>query len=629
MNKTSPKVVITLLAICTGWFALASAIRAENLDTTSARPTGRIIVSYEQTARKLPPVALPQFYKKRQSLRAEMKLVRELGDSVELLAPAQALSHDEVRFRADQLSRQPGITSASPEYWRQPMLSPNDPLYLPGSADDQTYLYDGIYSLQAPAGWDISVGSSTVVIAVIDTGVLLSHPELSDRSVEAIGYDFVSADAPGDFTSANDGDGRDNDPTDPGDRCGAQGAPSSWHGTGVASVAAASSNDGIGMAGIDWSARLLHVRALGECGGTDADIIDALRWSAGLDVAGVAQNPTPASVINVSLGGETECTTAWQQAIDDVTATGVAIVMAAGNANKNALRNSPSNCSNVISVGSSTPGGSLDAGFSNFGLKVAIAAPGRDIVIATNEGRDAASADGNRYTGETGTSFSAALVSGVIGLIKSIDPDLNSQQIVTILQQSATSFAIGDCDDYYCGGGIANMANALNLATRFDGTSDNTELAQLTAAVQPLPVNSSTTATLGGYRDMQYFQLDIDRPGFFSITSDAEINLFGYLLDSQLSTLAIDENSGPDINFMLSAQLARGTYYVAVERRLHSARLDSSTEFTLLAAQLSGGSGGGCTLSVGKQPFDPLLPLLAGLALLGVIRHKHCAKSAG
>ena len=158
----------------------------------------------------------------------------------------------------------------SPEYIRQPLVIPNDPLFQ-GSffGGSQSYLFDGTFSAQAPDAWDITTGSESSVIAIVDTGVT-SHPELTDRSVPDIGFDFVSADSPGDFTGANDGDGRDADPSDPGDHC--LGGASSWHGTEIASVAGAQANDAQGIAGIDWNARLLHARALGRCGGTDADI---------------------------------------------------------------------------------------------------------------------------------------------------------------------------------------------------------------------------------------------------------------------------------------------------------------------------------------------------------------------
>ena len=154
------------------------------------------------------------------------------------------------------------------------------------------------------------------------------------------GYDFVS-----DPVIANDGDGRDGDASDPGDWIarsdltdsqtfdGCDIAISSWHGTSIAGIIAANTNDGVWTAGIDWSVKILPVRVLGKCYGDDSDIIDGLAWAAGLSVPGVPPNPTPAQVINVSLGEQGECAPAYQQVIASALAHGVtrAIIASAGN----------------------------------------------------------------------------------------------------------------------------------------------------------------------------------------------------------------------------------------------------------------------------------------------------------
>lgn len=525
-------------------------------------------------------MALRPHYQKRKMLRrsAGLTLIRDLGHGRELL---RADAPEASTAQARKLAALPDVAWVSPEYHRQALLTPNDPLYQAGASPaDQTYLYDGPYSVQAPAAWDTTVGSSATVIAIIDTGVLPNHPDLRDRSIDTLGYDFVSADQPGDYSSANDGDGRDNNPTDPGDPCGLN--PSSWHGTAVASAAAGSSNDAIGLTGVDWTARLLHARALGICGGTDTDIIDAMRWSAGLSVNGVATNANPATVINLSLGGETPCTLAWQRAIDEVTAAGVTVVMAAGNTGNNALRTSPANCARVLSVGSSTPNGDIDTGFSDYGLKVAIAAPGRNILTASNSGSSEPAADGDTYRAETGTSFSASLVSGAIGLVKSINPDLQPAEIDALLRASATPFASpSSCDDYYCGGGVLNIAAAVQQAG--SGIPDAvTERAIVAQAAQPLPLSVATSDTVGGYRDIRYFSIDADQSGQLLVTSDADTDLYGYLLNEDMSVLAIDNNSGPELNFQLTSPVEPGRYYLAVERNIHRP-FDNEATFSVIA----------------------------------------------
>ncbi len=161
-----------------------------------------------------------------------------------------------------------------------------------------------------------NVGSTGVVIAVLDTGVLYDHPDLGrgDRGGKLLpGFDFVSA-----SHMTNDGDGRDANPSDPGDwvdssdktnplftNCDIAG--SSWHGTRVAGMIGALTNNSAGVAGLDWNSFILPVRVLGKCGGIDSDILAGMRWAAGLHVAGVPDNPTPARILNLSLGSDGAC----------------------------------------------------------------------------------------------------------------------------------------------------------------------------------------------------------------------------------------------------------------------------------------------------------------------------------
>jgi len=366
------------------------------------------------------------------------------------------------------------------------------------------------------------------------------------RSVTGLGYDFVSGDNPNDFTSANDGDGRDPSPIDPGDVC--NGSPSSWHGTAVASAAAANSNNSEGIAGIDWNARLLHARALGICGGTDADIIDAIRWSAGLPVVGVPDNPNPANVVNLSLGGATECTRAWQDVIDELTELNIIFVMAAGNEANNALRTSPANCANVITVASSTPAGNLDENFSNYGIKVTTATGGRNILVASNRGFDEMDPEGDFYRTETGTSFSAALVSGAISR--------------AILQQSATPYATETtCDLIYCGGGIMNLSRALTSVR--DGTYNPNIDASKDLISNPnqaplIPLQQETAATLFGFKDIRYFTIEVPERGLLQAETEGTEDLYGYLLNSDLSVIALDDDSGDATNFRVASLVDQG-----------------------------------------------------------------------
>ena len=200
-----------------------------------------------------------------------------------------------------------------------------------------------------------------------------------------------------DLERANDGDGRDADARDPGDRLPPK--RSTWHGTEMAGIIAAATNNEKGIAGVAGNAQLLPVRTQGVGGGYTSDLIDGLRWAAGLSVVGLPRNPTPAKVINLSIGGWGLCTRLLQSAVDDVVALGIVVVAAAGNDNRDAAFLEPCNCANVICVGGHGRNGTR-ASYSNFGAAVDIMAPGGDtstpagLVMSTaNAGRNAPGED--------------------------------------------------------------------------------------------------------------------------------------------------------------------------------------------------------------------------------------------
>jgi hypothetical protein len=213
---------------------------------------------------------------------------------VELLGAVDAASAESL---AANLEASGVVRFAAPDYPIRPALKPTDPFFAQGF---QWNLLDvagsGYYGIDAVDAWNITTGSSSMVIAVVDTGSL-PHPDLTGRILP--GYDFIT-----DPSTANDGDGRDPDATDPGDWVDAGFCPapdnkaqdSDWHGTIVSGVLAADANNGAGLAGIDWNAHILPVRTLGRCGGSFSDILDGMTWAAGLPVPGVPANPNPAKV---------------------------------------------------------------------------------------------------------------------------------------------------------------------------------------------------------------------------------------------------------------------------------------------------------------------------------------------
>jgi len=390
----------------------------------------------------------------------------------------------EVEAIAVKLRTDPAIELVEPDLVLLPQLVPNDPLY-----DNQWHLKapttdSGAANL--PGAWDITTGSSGVVVAVIDSG-LVPHADIDTNILDGIGrvlpgYDFIS-----NLFVANDGDGRDSNPSDPGDwatqadvddpttPC-IQVTNSSWHGTHVAGTIGALGNNSLGVTGIDWAARILPVRVLGKCGGSVSDAIDAIRWAAGLSVPSVPVNSNPAKVLNMSFGGSGTCSTTLQSAITDAFNAGAVIVAAAGNssANMNSSPYTPATCANVITVSAVNRAGNL-AWYSNYGTTVEIAAPGGDTSGAASNGvlstlntgtqSPVASPGGDTYQYYQGTSMAAPHVSGIVALMRGANPSLTPTQVLAALQSSARAFPGGStCNTSICGAGIIDAAAAVMAA---------------------------------------------------------------------------------------------------------------------------------------------------------------------
>jgi serine protease len=346
---------------------------------------------------------------------------------------------------------------------------PNDPLFPAGQtavtpAAGQWVLRTSTASepaaIDAQGAWALTRGASGIVVAVIDTGVRFEHPDLG-RTLEGgkllPGYDFVS-----DAATANDGDGRDADPSDPGDwitaaedrrgpfeDCGE--SDSSWHGTQTAGLVGAMTNNALGIAGTGWDLNVLPVRALGKCGGFVSDIAAGIRWAAGLSVPGVPANPHPARVVNLSLGSANRCDSAYQAAIDAVRAAGVVVVAAAGN--EGVAVNQPGNCVGVVTVAGVRHVGTK-VGYSNLGPEVTLAAPAGNcvnlsgtclypLVSTSNAGTTVPAASTYTSGGDDatlGTSFASPLAAATAGLMLSVHPALVPDAVATRLRDTARAF---------------------------------------------------------------------------------------------------------------------------------------------------------------------------------------------
>lgn len=227
------------------------------------------------------------------------------------------------------------------------------------------------------------IGSRDVRVAVLDSGVDYTHPDIRASGNVASGVDMIA-----NVERGGDGDGVDADAQDAGDRCGVQ-AEDSFHGTHVAgTIGAAATNDRTGVAGGAWDVTIVPVRVLGHCGGELADIVSGIRWAAGVAPAIGADgqqivNRMPADIINMSLTIQAPCPASLQAAIDAATARNVVVVVAAGNKANRAALYAPANCNNVVVVGASDGRGDLSF-YSNFGPELDLLAPGGDVFADTD-----------------------------------------------------------------------------------------------------------------------------------------------------------------------------------------------------------------------------------------------------
>jgi serine protease len=356
-----------------------------------------------------------------------------------------------------QLGKQPGVLYAEPNYILKPSAVPNDQFY------NKQWHYPLI---NLPQAWDITAGSGAVIVAVIDTGVLLAHPDLQGQLVS--GYDFIS-----DPANARDGDGRDPNPDDVGDIC--CGGSSSFHGTHVAGTIAAATNNATGVAGIAWNARIMPLRVLGIVGGTTDDLNQAILYAARLSNGSGTLPAQRAAIINMSLGGPS-FSQAEQDVVIQARNQGVIIIAAAGNeAQKGNPISYPAAYTGVVSV-SAVAIDKTRAPYSSFNAFVDIAAPGGDMSrdlngdgyadgVLSARGDDSSGAVSFIYAFLQGTSMATPHVAGVAALMKAVNPGLTPAQFDALLTSGQLTQDLGapGRDDQF-GFGLVNAYAAVLAA---------------------------------------------------------------------------------------------------------------------------------------------------------------------
>ncbi len=459
--------------------------------------------------------------------------------------------HQRLKERAGELCHLlrlwPGVAYVHPNAARRPSAVPTDPLYASHQWD--------MDMIRLPQARSITLGGATV--GIIDTGIYTGHPEFANPNRLLQGYDFLALQS-----LAEDGDGRDNNPED----ISAQLHNKASHGTHVAGIIAASSDNGIGISGVCPLCNLVIMRALGGANDTlyqdtDGSVDDesaAIRWGGGLSVSGVPANANPAKVLNLSLGGQDNCQPDEQSAIDAVHALNVVVVAAAGNTASAPDLDAPAKCNHVISVGSVDTTKALSS-FTTKGLK-SLMAPGNSVVSTTRTG----TLNGqSTYGTQSGTSQATPHVSGVIALMQTVNPNLTADEVYILLVQTAEDLGPAGPDQEY-GQGLIDAYKAV-LAAQGLSPADpqpvsdvssfdfGTATTQLTALVQhihqdPITVTSiqstmntgsgwlSATATAGA--------MQVNGQTVPTITVTAMVNRSGLPLGTYTGTVTLVTNVG-------------------------------------------------------------------------------------
>ncbi|MDQ2076641.1 S8 family peptidase [Marinimicrobium sp. ABcell2] len=337
----------------------------------------------------------------------------------------------------DFLSQQPGVQFAEPNYVLRHQTTPNDTHY------GHQWHYNQI---DLPDAWQVTLGAredgEDVIVAVLDTGVYLNHEDLRDKMLP--GYDFH--------------DGND----DPDEKNG----NSNWHGTHVAGTVGASTNNSIGVAGVSWQAKIMPVRVLGDEGGSRYNVIQGVRYAAGLSNDSGTVPERRADVINMSLGGGGH-SGSEQNLYHQVRSEGTLLVAAAGNEDTDQPMY-PAAYDGVLSV-AATDCRDRRAGYSNYGPTISLAAPGGGTNCLGNSnggilstvGDDSGESLESAYAWLQGTSMASPHVAGVLALMRAVYPDLTPNQVDALLESGELT---DELDDDSLGFGLINAAKAVQAA---------------------------------------------------------------------------------------------------------------------------------------------------------------------
>ncbi len=475
------------------------------------------------------------------------------------------------------LRRNGQVLNAAPNYHLKALRVPNDRLY------PRQWHYPLI---NLPEAWDVTTGSRNVIVAVIDTGIISQHPDLSGKL--APGFDFIS-----DTDTSLDGDGIDSNPEDPGDQ---SPGGSSFHGTHVAGTIGANSNNSIGIAGVAWETRIMPLRVLGHVGaGTDYDIAQAMLYAAGLPNDSGSIPSEKADIINLSLGGPT-IASGFRAVVQQVREAGVIIVAAAGNDGDSTI-NYPGALDGVLSV-AAVDLNKQRAAYSNFNATVSLAAPGGserdadgdgapDTVLSTSGEEGFFSGIQAAYEGAIGTSMATPHVAGVLALMKAVNPNLTPDNIDSLLTSGQITQDIGaPGKDNSFGYGLLDAQKAVQASLTALGRPLPPAPANLSSSPTALNFGTSLSSTSlelrnSGSGTLQVTQIDSERDEVLNLEA---INTDGNGLGTYRLNLQRSGQSNGAYQARLRFVSNANTVEIPVLWQIGSAMSgDAGTQYVLLA----------------------------------------------
>jgi serine protease len=435
--------VVLALAVLTTATGAGGAPR----ETDPARP-GKVLVTFRPGSRSALGAAATRDLEVHRSFPGAGVAVVDSG-------------HRDAEDVARELRADPRVRTAAPDEVRRADWTPDDPRF----ADQE----QALRAVRLPGAWDTTTGSRYAVIAVLDTGVDLDHPDLARKLLP--GYDAVQHDG------APDDD--------------------SGHGTFVAGVAAARTDNGEGIAGAAPRSRLLPVKVLDSSGnGADSTVIEGIDWAV----------THGADVINLSLGGPRP-SAALDQAVRSAVDRGVVVVAAAGN-DGTADPWYPAASPGAIGVGATDAGGDELAWFSNAGESVDVVAPGMGIVSTTRNGG---------YATGNGTSFAGPLVTGTVALVRALHPTLSAVDVAARVVGTAQDIGAQGRDPVLGRGRLDAIGALVGVrgpaavpAGDGDGTPDR--------AVPVAPGTTSVAEGLSPEGDVDWFRVDLPGPATLRVT---------------------------------------------------------------------------------------------------------------